>query len=237
MFDVIIIGAGVTGSAIARELSGYKRSIAVLERASDVCEGTSKANSGIVHAGYDAKPGTLKAELNVQGNRKMEALAKTLDFPFKKNGSLVLCFEEKDREQLQELMNKGLANGVEGLRILEKEELRQLEPHVSEQVEAALYAPTGGIVCPFGLTIALAENACVNGAEFHFCTEVTGIERAETEKGYRIQTNKGEFESRIVINAAGVYADSIHAMVSGERMHIIPRKENTACLIKQWETM
>ena len=152
MYDVIIIGGGVVGCVIARELSKQDRKIALLERASDVCEGSSKANSGIIHAGYDATPGTLKARLNVQGNLMMETLAKEVDIPFKKNGSLVLSFEEEGKEGLQKLYDRGRENGVKGLQILEGEEVRKLEPGVSEEVKAALYAPTAGIVCPFGMT-------------------------------------------------------------------------------------
>lgn len=221
-YDVIIIGAGVCGSAIARELSAYDRTVAVLEKASDICEGTSKANSGIVHAGYDARPGTKKAVLNLRGNALMEPLSRQLDFPFRRNGSLVLCFDEKDREKLQKLWEKGKKNGVEGLRILEKEELLQMEPNLSDKTVAALYAPTGGIVCPFGLTIALAENACVNGVEFYLNTEVKAV--GKVEGGYQLETVKGIFSARIVINAAGVYADDFHNMVSAEKLHIVPRK-------------
>ena len=222
MLDVVVIGAGVTGCAVARELARYEYKVTVLERASDVCEGTSKANSGIVHAGYDAHPGTLKAKLNVEGNRMMETLSKELDFPFKRNGSLVLCFDEKDRPRLQKLYEQGLKNGVKELRIVEREELKLLEPNISDDAVAALYAPTGGIVCPFGLTIALAENAAVNGVDFRLNTEVLEIEK--TESGYRVITNDGTLESRMVVNAAGVYADRFHNMVSGEKIHIIPRK-------------
>lgn len=222
MIDVIVIGAGVTGCGIARELSRYDWRVMVLEKASDVCEGTSKANSGIVHAGFDAHPGTLKAKLNVEGSEQMEELAKELDFPYKRNGSLVLCFDEKDREKLQKLYEKGLKNGVKELRILEREELKQLEPNISDNTVAALYAPTGAIVCPFGLTIALAENAAANGVEFRLNTEVESIER--TESGYRLTTNQGVLESKVVINAAGVCADRFHNMVSGNQIRIIPRK-------------
>ncbi|HCM11761.1 MAG TPA: FAD/NAD(P)-binding oxidoreductase, partial [Lachnospiraceae bacterium] len=212
MYDVIIIGAGVTGSAVARELMRYDRKVAVLEKGLDVCEGTSKANSGIVHAGFDATPGSLKAKLNVEGSRRMEELSKELDFPYKRNGSLVLCFPEEGKDKLRVLYEKGIENGVQSLQILTGEEARTLEPNLSKSVVAALYAPTGGIVCPFGLTIALAENACVNGAEFFFDTEVTAIEKKEGS--YFVHTTKGIFESRIVINAAGVYADKLHNMVS-----------------------
>ncbi len=222
MYDVIIVGAGVSGCAVARELSRYHMKTAVLERASDVCEGTSKANSGIVHAGYDAEPGTVKALLNIRGSRRMEELSEELDFPYKKNGSLVLCFEESDRGKLQELLERGKKNGVEQLRILEREELARMEPNISEHAAAALYAPTGGIVCPFGLTIALAENAFVNGVEFYLNTEVRKAEK--TGAGYRLETSRGIFESRMVVNAAGVYANVFHNMVSRRKIHITPRK-------------
>ena len=222
MYDVIIIGAGVSGCAIARELSRYKLKTMVLEKALDVCEGTSKANSGIAHAGYDAKPGTLKAKLNVEGSRRMKALSEELDFPYKQNGSLVLCFDEKDRSKLEELKKRGECNGVPDIRILNREEVLYLEPGAGEQVVSALYAPTGAIVCPFGLTIALAENAAVNGVEFQFGTKVKVIRKAA--EGYLIETNKGNFETKLVINAAGVYADELHNMVSEEKMKLTPRR-------------
>lgn len=238
MLDVMIIGAGVTGAAIARELSRKKRKVLVVERASDVCEGTSKANSGIVHSGYDAKPGTMKAKMNLRGNELMEQLSKDLDFPFKRNGSLVLCFDENDRPALEELLERGQKNGVPELRIVERDELLQLEPNISDQAVAALYAPTGGIVCPFNLTIALAENAADNGVEFQLNTEVTKVERigaggkvcapgeesAAADTFYRVTTDQGVYETKILINAAGVYADQIHNMVSSRKLHIIPRK-------------
>lgn len=222
MYDVIIIGAGVSGCAIARELSRYKMKTMVLEKALDVCEGTSKANSGIAHAGYDAKPGTLKAKLNVEGSRRMKALSEELDFPYKQNGSLVLCFDEKDRSKLEELKKRGECNGVPDIRILNREEVLSLEPGAGEQVVSALYAPTGAIVCPFGFTIALAENAAVNGVEFQFGTKVKVIRKAA--EGYLIETNKGSFETKLVINAAGVYADELHNMVSEEKMKLTPRR-------------
>lgn len=222
MYDIVIIGAGVTGSAIARELSRYQYDTAVLDKNSDVCEGTSKANSGIVHAGFDSEPGSMMAKMNVRGNAMMEQLSKDLDFPFKRNGSLVLCFDEKDRDKLEKLLEKGRKNGVPGVRILSKEEVKELEPNVTDDMVAALYAPTGGIVCPFGLTIAMAENACENGVKFQFDTEVTNI--TPKEGGYLLETSKGLMESKLVINAAGVYADKFHNMVSDEKIQIIPRK-------------
>ena len=188
-YDVIIIGAGVSGCAIARELAKGKLRIAVLEAKSDVCEGTSKANSGIVHAGYDAVPGTLKAQLNVRGNEMMEELSKKLDFPFRRNGSLVLCFEEDAMSGLEELYRRGMENGVKELKLLSPEEVWGMEPAVSRDIVGALYAPTGGIVCPFGLNIALAENAAENGVEFYrepqgdiHCGTETGMEREPTRE-------------------------------------------------------
>lgn len=222
MYDVIIIGAGVSGCAVARELSRYQGKFCVLEREEDVCCGTSKANSGIVHAGFDAEPGSMKAKMNLEGSRKMKELSEELDIPFEQNGSLVVCTSEEQRGGLEELLERGQKNGVQGLQILEREELMKMEPNLSDQVIAGLYAPTGGIVCPFELTIALAENACSNGVEFRFCTEVQRVEKLE--EGFRLTTSGGTMETRTVVNAAGVYADVFHNMVSEEKIHITPRK-------------
>lgn len=230
MYDVIIIGAGVSGAATARELSRYKVNACVIEKEEDVCCGTSKANSAIVHAGYDAATGSLMAKLNVRGNQMMEQLSKDLDFPFKKNGSLVVCLSEEDMPKLQALYDRGVANGVQELRILNREELRAMEPNISDDAYAALYAPTAGIVCPFNLNIAMAENACVNGVEFKFDTEVTGLH--PIEGGWAIETNQGTFETKYVVNAAGVYADKLHNMVSAKKIHITPRRGDYCLLDK-----
>lgn len=230
MYDVVIIGAGVCGSAVARELSKFKVNACVIERDEDVCCGTSKANSAIVHAGFDALPGTLKAKVNVEGNKMMDALSKDLDFAFKRNGSLVVCTEEEGLPKLQELADRAEKNGVPDVRILSGEEVKAMEPNLADEVIAALYAPTGGIVCPFGMTIALAENAAVNGIEFKLNTEVTEIRK--TENGYVIVTSKGEFETKAVVNAAGVYADQLHNMVSDEKLEIIARKGEYCLLDK-----
>ena len=223
MYDVLIIGGGVTGSAIARELSRYDLKTALFEKGEDVCSGTSKANSGIAHAGFDAVPGSWKAKMNIRGSQMMEELSRKLDFPYTRNGSLVLCFDEKDRPRLEKLLQQGKENGVEGLEILEKKELLALEPALSEEVVCALHAPTGGIVCPFKLTIALAENAAVNGVEFHLNEGVKRVQPGTVE-GYTVETGKGTYETRIVVNAAGLYGDEIHNQVSGEKLHITPRK-------------
>ncbi len=222
MWDIIVIGAGVCGCAIARELSRKQGRILVVDRAEDVCCGTSKANSAIVHAGYDAPSGTLMAKLNVQGSQMMQELSQQLDFPYKMNGSLVVMIHPEDRDKLQALYENGVRNGVQGLRILDREALLALEPHISHEAVAALYAPTGAIVCPFGLTYALAENAAHNGVQFQFDTCVTGIEK--TCNGWKLATNQGELEAKVLINAAGVYADAVHNMVLPDSMHIIPRR-------------
>ncbi len=230
MYDVIIIGAGVSGSAVARELSRYKIKVGVLEKEEDVCSGTSKANSGIVHAGYDAAEGSLMAKLNVRGNEMMEALARDLDIPFKRTDSLVICLHEEDRPQLQVLYERGGRNGVPGLRILEREELKDMEPNISDEACAALYAPTAGIICPFELNIAMAENAAMNGVEFRFNTEVQDLK--PTENGWEIHTSQGVCETRYVVNAAGVYADVFHNIVSKNKIHITPRRGDYCLLDK-----
>lgn len=221
MEDIIIIGAGVTGCAIARELSRYQRKVLVLEKGSDVCVGTSKANSGIVHAGFDAKPGTLKAKFNLEGSLMMPSLAKDLEIPYKQNGSLVLCFNENQFDDLEALYQKGLANGVKELRILDHDELMDMEPNLNPKALKALYAPTGGIICPFDLTLGLAENAVSNGVEFKFYQEVIGIEKENDY--YLVKTNNNVYQTKLVINAAGVNCDTIHNFVSDEPMEIVAR--------------
>ncbi len=230
MYDVIIIGGGVSGSASARELSRYKVNACVLEKEDDVCCGTSKANSAIVHAGYDAANGSLMAKLNVRGNEMMETLSKELDFPFKRNGSLVICRAEEDMPNLQALYERGVKNGVKDLRIISKEEVKELEPNITDEVVAALYAPTGGIVCPFNMNIAFAENANVNGVEFKFNTEVQNIKKVDDH--FEIETNNGVYETKYVVNAAGVYADKFHNMVSEKKIHITPRRGDYCLLDK-----
>ena len=227
MYDVAIIGAGVVGSAIARELSKYNVKACVIERDEDVCTGTSKANSAIVHAGFDATPGTLKARLNVRGNEMMDELSKELDFPFKRNGSLVVRTKEQPREGLEKLLEKGKANGVSGLKIIGRDELDKMEKNLADDVVEALYAPTGAIVCPFHLTIALAENANMNGVEFFFNTEVKQIEKEKDFFRINAVADRKEnntIEAKTVVNAAGVYADVINNMVSNEKIHIVARK-------------
>ena len=221
-YDAVIIGAGVSGAAIARELAKYEARVCVLERCEDVCCGTSKANSAIVHAGYDARPGTLMARLDVEGSYMIPQLARDLDFLYRNNGSLVLCMHEEDLPLLQELYERGRRNGVSALRMVTREEILAMEPHVREDVVAGMEAATGGIVCPFGMNIAFAENAAENGVEFRFDTTVTGF--THTREGWTVHTNQGDVEARTVINAAGVYADVLHNMVSTHKLHITPRR-------------
>ena len=222
MVDIVIIGAGVSGCAIAREISRYKADVLVLEREEDVCCGTSKANSAIVHAGYDAANGSLMAKLNVAGSLLMPELARELDFAYEQNGSLVVMMSEEDRPALNKLYANGVANGVEGLRIVERDELVAMEPNISDEAVAALYAPTGGIVCPFGLTFALAENAARNGVKFQFDSEVTNI--VKIDGGWKVSTPKGDVEAKVVVNAAGLYSDKLHNMVADDNMTIVPRR-------------
>ena len=232
MKDVIIIGGGVVGCSVARELSRFDADILLLERGNDVSVGTSKANSGIVHGGYDAKPGTLKAKFNVAGNAMFDALARELDFPFKRNGSMVLCFDKADIGKLLELKEQGVKNGVQGLYVLEGyEAVKAMEPYVSENVVAALVVPNGGIVSPYEMTIAYAENAAANGVEFRFGSEVTAIDRIDG--GLQVTCADGfTAQAKYVVNAAGVYADVINNMISPDKMHITARKGDYELLDK-----
>lgn len=231
MYDVIIIGAGVSGAASARELSRYKVNALVLEKEEDVCCGTSKANSAIVHAGYDAEEGSLMAKLNVEGNQMMPELAKELDFPFSPCGSFVVCLDEEDMPGLQALYDRGVKNGVKDLEIItDKKRIREMEPNLADETVAVLYAPTAGIVCPFNMNIAFAENAYTNGVDFKFNTEVTQIRKIDG--GWALETSQGVFETRYVVNAAGVYADQFHNMVSENKIHITPRRGDYCLLDK-----
>jgi len=230
MYDVIIIGAGVTGCSIAREISKYKVSACVVEKEEDVCCGTSKANSAIMHAGFDAAEGSLMARLNVRGSEMIETLATNLEIPFIRNGSLVVCTNEEDLPKLQDLYQRGIANGVKDLVVLNREESVRLEPNLSDQVLGSLYAPTAGIICPFTMTFAFAENASQNGVEFKFNTIVENIHKRNG--CYEVKTNHGILETKYVVNAAGVYADVVHNMVSRDKMKITARRGEYCLLDK-----
>ncbi|BFK82415.1 NAD(P)/FAD-dependent oxidoreductase [Clostridium baratii] len=223
MYDVAIIGAGVIGASIFRELTKYDLKVTVLEKENDVSMGTSKANSAIVHAGYDPKVGTLMAKYNVKGNEMFEDLCKELSVPFKRNGSLIIAFSEEDMETVKNLYENGNKIGVKGLQILSKEEVLEKEPNLSHDIVGALYAPTGGIVGPYEYTIALMENAVSNGGELKLRSEVKNIEKENDI--FKITTTDGKvIEAKYVINAAGVHADEIHNLIAKESFKIIPRK-------------
>lgn len=222
MYDVIIIGGGVIGTSIAKSLSKYDIKLALLEKNIEVCTETTKANSAIVHAGYDCIPGTLKAKMNVKGAKMFPELSKRFDFEYKQIGSLVLAFNDEEIDVLNELYQRGRENGVEELEIIDKEKILEIEPKVNEKVKKALYAKTAGVVDPFNFTYAMIETAVVNGCELFTETEVTGLEKIED--GIKVKTNNGEFISRFVINAAGVKADVISRMAGDDDYYIIPTK-------------
>lgn len=222
MFDVAIIGGGICGCSLLYELSKYQVSVVLLEKENDVSIGTTKANSAIVHAGYDPAPGSRMARHNVEGNRMLHELCERLDVPFKPIGSLVLAFSEQERRTLEALLDRGVKNGVPDLRILEAAELRLMEPKVSEKAAAALYAPTAGIVSPWELAIALAETAVKNGAQVMLRSEVTAIQK---ESGvFFIRSEGGTVRARFVVNAAGVASGRVHDMAASPFFHIRPSK-------------
>ena len=232
MYDVLIVGAGVVGCSIARELSRYQLHVAVVDKENDVSMGTSKANSGIVHAGFDAHTGTNKAIYNVLGARMFPELSQELDFPFRQNGALVLCFDEAEKHKLNELLEQGRRNGVKGLSIIDGDAVREMEPNVSGEVVAALYAETSGIVSPYEMTIALAENAAVNGVEFLLGQEVKKIDK--DGEYFKVKLGRKTVKAKIVINCAGVYADTVYAMVAGgSDVEIISRKGEYCLLDKK----
>lgn len=222
MYDVAIIGAGVIGTGIARELMRYQLKVVLLEKDNDVANGATKGNSAIVHAGYDAPFGSNKGRFNVEGNAMYSQVCEDLDVEFKQIGSLVVAFDEEDRPTLEELLENGKRLGVPDLEIIEADRIREIEPNVSQTAVAALYAPTAGIVGTFELAISYAENAMDNGAELKLNAKVTAIEKKGT--GFAISTSTGEVESKIVINAAGLYADKIYSMVAEPEFEIHPRR-------------
>lgn len=212
MVDVTVIGCGVIGAATAAMLAKYDLSVMVLEAQNDVATGTTKANSAIIHAGYDPEPETQMARLNVEGNRLCKEWAKQLDVPCKEIGSLVLAFDEADLAMINELYRRGVANGVPELKLLSAEELLAMEPKLSHEVKGALLAPSAAVISPWDFCLALAETAVKNGAQLKRSAPVTAIEKIEG--GYRLHTPQGVVESRMVVNAAGVFADKVHDMIA-----------------------
>ncbi len=222
MFDVGIIGCGIIGAAAAFELSKYRVSTLILEGENDVADGTTKANSAILHAGYDPEPGTLMAKLNVEGSFLAERICRDLDVPYRKTGSLVLAFSDRDCETVENLYRRGKQNGVPGLSVLNAEQVLGMEPNLSLKVRGALYAPTAAVVSPWEYCLALAETAVENGAVLRRDARVTKIERIP--EGYRITASGRPYEARYVINAAGVHAEEVHNLAAAPSFHIIPMR-------------
>lgn len=234
MYDVIIIGGGVVGCGIARELMRHKGRVLLLEKTNDICNGQSKANTAIIHGGYDARPGTLKAKFNVLGNALFDRLHEELDVPVQWNTSLVVSFRQEDHCKLEKLLQQGKDNGVRGeLRIIDRQELRRREPNIGPEAKEALLVGAGGIVCPYELTIAYAENAATNGAEFIRNAEVTKV-ASLPEGRWQVDSSAGTFVARAVVNAAGTYSDVFNNMVCAHKVHIRPRRGEYYILDKQY---
>ncbi len=231
-YDVIVIGGGVVGCAIARELSKYDLRIALLEKAADICAGQSKANTAIIHGGYDAKPGTHKAYYNVLGNELFDTVCSELDVPYEWNTSLVVSFAEDEDKSIYELYERGQKNGVPRLRIIDHDEILRREPKINPEARLALLVQNGGIVCPYELTIAYAENAAKNGVDFFRSSPVTGVSR-DGEK-WLVETPNQSYSCKAVVNAAGLYADEIHNMVSKDKLSIQPRRGEYYLLDKKY---
>ena len=222
MFDFAVIGAGVIGGMVARELTKYTDSVCILERGSDVALGATRANSAIVHAGYDAKEGSLKARMNVRGSKMMAKVCADLGVKYKNNGSLVVGFNEEDEKTLIELCERGKTNGVEGVRVIYKDEILALEPNIGDEVTVALHAPTGSIVCPYELCMAAVGNAMDNGATLKCNFNVNKIEKIDG--GYRIYCGEECIDAARVVNCAGLYSDEISAMVGDDSFTVRPRR-------------
>ncbi|EOU1715077.1 NAD(P)/FAD-dependent oxidoreductase [Clostridium perfringens] len=223
MRDIIVIGAGVVGCSIARELSKYNLDVLVVEKNSDVSEGISKGNSGIVHAGYNEKIGTLKAKLNIEGNKIFDDLSRDLQFPFKRNGAFILAFSDEEMKALESLKENGEKLGVEGLEILTREEALNIEPNLNKEIVGVLNVKTSGIVSPYEMTIALAENAAENGVEFKLNSKVTNIEKIS--EGYKVTLNNKELVSgKLIINASGLEGAFLNNLVSMSKREINPVK-------------
>ncbi|MBQ3904200.1 MAG: NAD(P)/FAD-dependent oxidoreductase [Eubacterium sp.] len=220
MYDVAIIGCGICGSSIAYYLTKYRIDVAILEKNNDVCMGATRANSAIIHAGYDPEPGSLCAKYNVRGNELAGEICKKLDVAYKNIGSLVVAFTEKELETIGKLFDRGIKNGVPDMQLLNREELRQLEPMIANEALGALYAPTAAIVNPWEFGLAMAETAVRNGADLMLNSEVKDIKKGDG--CWIIETNNGTVEAKYVINAAGVYSDDIHNMVAEPTFKITP---------------
>ena len=220
MYDVLIIGCGIMGASAAYYLSRYNLKIGVLEMHNDVCCETTRANSAIIHAGYDPRPGTKCAVFNVRGNELAKEICEKLDISYKQIGSLVVAFSEAEMEHVKTLCERGIENGVPGVRVVDRDELREMEPNISDEALGALYAPTAAIVNPWEYGLAMAETAVRNGTDIFLGTKVTDIKRDGDL--WKLITNNGEYTAKYVINATGVYSDDIHNIVAEPAFTITP---------------
>lgn len=237
MYDVIIIGGGVVGCAVARFLSRFQAKTMLLEKTNDICNGQSKANTAIIHGGYDCKPHTLKAKFNVEGNAMFRQMHDELDFPIKWNTSLIVSFNLEDHPALEKLLQQGRENGCRGeLRIIDEAELRRREPNVGKDAKEALLVGSGGICCPYEMTVAFAENAAMNGVEFRRNAEVTNLTKLPNGN-WQVESSVGTFETRAVVNAAGIYSDVFNNMVSEDKVHIHPRRGEYYIVDKKYADM
>lgn len=234
-YDVAVVGAGVVGALISRELSKYDIRVALLEKCNDVAMGTTKANSAIVHGGFDAANGTLKAKLNVRGTELMPKLCADMAVPYRNNGSLVLAFSEEEMEHVRTLYERGVKNGVPKLSVLDKAQVKALEPHISDEVVGALLSETAGIVCPYELTIAATEVAVTNGVEFIRNCAVEAIK--VTADGFLLATTQGEIPAKYVVNAAGIHTDDIARMIGDDSISLVARKGEYYLLDKSFGFM
>ncbi len=231
MFDVIVIGAGVVGGLSARELTRYGLKVCILDKENDVAMGATRANSAIVHAGFDAKEGSLKARFNVRGSEMMEKVAEELGVKYKRNGSLVVGFSDEDRTTLKGLYERGIKNGVKGLSLIEREEILALEKNIGKDVLCALRAETGAIICPYELCMAAIGNAMDNGAELKLGFKVDKIEKTDT--GYAVYSKDEVVYSKYVVNAAGVYSDEIASLTGDKSFSVMPRRGEYMLLDKE----
>lgn len=235
MYDIAIVGCGVIGASVAYELSKYNLKVLVLEKEPDVADGTTKANSGILHSGYDPEPGTLMAKLNVEGSNRIKELVKKLDVLYDECGSLVLAFTDEEEKVLEKLLDNGIKNGVKGLEIIDAEKVFEIEPNVNRTVRKALYSPGAGVIDPWELCIAMTQVAISNGVDVKLNREVVGIEK-ENEI-FTINTNQETYQAKYIVNAAGINSDLIHNMVCEEEFKILPSKGQYYLLDKSQQNL
>ena len=231
MLDAVIIGGGVVGAMTARTLTSYGVKVCIIEKESDVAMGATKANSAIVHAGFDAECGTLKAKLNVRGSEMMEQVTKELGVKYIRNGSFVVGFNDDDKKVIEELYERGIKNGVKGLSVISGDEARLLEPNLSKDITCVLNAETGAIVCPYELTIAAIGNAMDNGACLMLNAKVTSVHK--NGDIFEIKTDNETVTANAVINAAGLYSDEIARMIGDDSFNVIPRRGEYILLDKE----